>query len=152
MFQVLPVLFYIWSFMRYCPVLVRRSHFLSMKRRKAIFFVTNLLMPSLFVCESNGDEIQVGKRLWLPYSKTTGIISTHGLLLVFFVTLLTKGFTACGMWIGTLWSLELVILLVVHPIQRKKKSCIWVCSPISGTVGGSAVSMCAVLFAQSKPS
>lgn len=51
--------------------------------------MTNLIMPSLFVCESNGDEIQDGKRFWLPYSKTTGIISTHGLLL-FFVTLLKK--------------------------------------------------------------
>lgn len=54
--------------------------------------MTNLLIPSLFVCEGNGDEIQVGKRFWLPYSKTTGIISTHGLLLFFFCHLVNKRF------------------------------------------------------------
>lgn len=82
-----------------------------------------------------------------PYSKTTKGQFQH---MAFLLTLLRNSFTCCGM--DTFWSLEEVILLLICiPIEKKKSSYLGTQSQQRNvSVGGNAVSVCAVLFTQSK--
>lgn len=82
-----------------------------------------------------------------PCSKTTKGQFQH---MEFLLILIRNGFTPCGM--DTFWSLEQVILvLICIPSENKKSSYLDMQSQQRNvSVGGNAVSVCAVLFTQSK--